>query len=323
MLYGLLLAVVLAGMTGIMHFIVQEEERVEMEAEKRLALESGEMKDEPQESGGSQPENTRMVLVKELPVYKNKKIVKTDTQADTQILPYGSKVAVLEEDGLYVKIKTENGAVGYVWGDCIGSFPEEEKQTGVQPKVVVIHVETQSLSGLEISGQDAWSLKIAVKLEKKLEARGYTAVMAQRPGEDSIRTAKATELANQIQADAVIHIGTGSSTDAAEGGAAIYCSTSDSAYPAVKNYKDSKKLAKKIIKHYTESTGFANAGVLESDAYPGIQRSKSPVVLLRLGYLTNEDESRRMGKPKFQAKMAGGIADGIDAYFGSGPVSEN
>jgi len=319
LLYSLLLAVVTAGMAGIRYFIVQEEERIELEAEKRLAAEREAAEDDSRNSS-SQSENIRTVLVKKLPVYKNEKIVKIKTDSDTEILSYGDEILMLGESGQYAKIQTKTGTTGFVWSDCIGIPLDQDKQTDAQLKVVVIDVkapEQEQEIQKEGPWQDAfaWSLKTAKKLEKKLEERGYTAVMVKRAEEDTVSPAKSAELANQIKADAVIHICIGSSEESTASGAAAFCCSGNSSNPAAKYYADSRKLGKYILRYYTKATGFENAGIMENDEYPGIKKSKRPMVLFRMGDLSNEKENRKMSKPKFQEKTARGIADGMDAYF--------
>lgn len=334
-------------MMGIRYFIVQEEERVELEADKRMEAERNVAMEDAADNSG-QPENLYTVLVQQLPVYKNKKIVKIKADSGTEILSYGDKITVLSESGSYARIRTETGTTGYVWGDCIGLLPGQDEQAGAQPggekepgeheqtdiqsKVVVIDVKSpeqvQEMQE-ESSRQDAWvwSLKTAEKTEKKLEEGGCTAVMVNRAEGDAVSPAKSAELANQIKADAVIHIYIGSTEDLADSevlansesyldsGAAAYCCTGGSSNPAAEYYADSRKLAKYVLKYYTKVTGFDNAGISESDEYPGIQRSKRPMILFRMGSLSNEEENCKIGKAKFQSKMARGITDGIEAYF--------
>lgn len=337
LLYSLLLVVVMAGMMGIRYFIVQEEERVELETEKRLEAERNAAIKDAADSGG-QPENRYTVLVKRLPVYKNKKIVKIKADSGTEILSYGDKITVLKESGSYAQIQTETGTTGYVWSDCIGVLPDKDKPANAQPEVVVIDVkkpEQGQDTQEESFWQDAWvwSLKTAEKTEQKLEENGYTAVVVNRAEKDAVSAAKSAELANQIKADAVIHIYIGSSEGLADSegstsseapsasesqpdsGAAVYCCTSDSSDPAAKYYTDSRKLGKYVLKYYTKTTGFDSAGIFESGGFPEIQRSKRPVILFQMGNLSNEEQSSKMSKARFQSKMARGITDGIDAYF--------
>ncbi len=316
LLYGLLLAVVLTGIMGITHFIRKEDQRVEQEAERLLAAKKAAAENEADNSKTMQSENIRTVLVKKLPVYKEKKIVKIKADNNVEMLSYGDEVTLLEDDSLYAKIETKSGQKGYVWGDCIG-MQAESAQTGQQFQAVVIDVEVlqEEQDESEYTAQETICVNIARNLEKRLKERGYTVVMGKRAIEDAVSNAKIAELANQIQADAVVRVCTEYNTDPEVHGAAAYCCPRDSSYPAGAFADDSQKLGKKILRYYTKTTGFTSAGVLESDAFAGIRRSKIPVIVLNMGYLSNDRENSKMSGQKFQAKMAKGIADGLDAYF--------
>lgn len=388
LLYGLLLTVAITGMLGIRYFIIQEAGRTEQEAERQLAAQKAEADRLLEQEAARQAENSRMVLVKRLPIYKDRKIVKIKADEKTQMPVYGDTVTLLQEDSLYAQIRTENGQTGYVWKDCIGKLPAENAQPegnvqsegsaqsegnarpegnaqlegNAQPegneqlgtggsvhqseKVVLIAVEDSAISvdqsqlseeqggeqppsestQPEVSGemsehtqadpeQDLLSRQVALRLEKRLEERGYTVIMAVGSKTDAVSGTKSAELASQILADAVIWLCADASAEPAVCGASVCCSASDGSSAAVRTYADSRKLGKYVLKYYTKATGFANAGIWESDADPALQRSKRPAVVLKLGDLMHEEESRRMKKPKFQEKMAKGIADGLDAYF--------
>ena len=59
----------------------------------------------------------------------------------------------------------------------------------------------------------------------------------------------------------------------------------------------------------------ANQGIQVNDTMTGINWSKIPVIILEMGFMTNESDDLKMSDPDFQDTMASGIADGIDAYF--------
>ena len=173
---------------------------MEQEAERLLAAKKAAAENEADNSKTIQSENIRTVLVKKLPVYKEKKIVKIKADNDAEMLSYGDEVTLLEEDSLYAKIETKSGQKGYVWGDCIG-LQAESAQTGQQFQAVVIDVEVlqEEQDEPEYTAQETICFNIARNLEKRLKERGYTVVMGKRAIEDTVSNAKIAELANQIQ----------------------------------------------------------------------------------------------------------------------------
>ena len=78
---------------------------------------------------------------------------------------------------------------------------------------------------------------------------------------------------------------------------------------------DSYDLAESILNHYCESAGFSNLGIQYYDNMTGINWSKLPVMILEMGFMTNESDDLRMADASVQEQMVLGIADGIDEYF--------
>ncbi len=207
LLYCFLGVVVSAGVIGMRHFMVQDQERTQLEAEARrqaaLAQEQAEQEARQREEERKREESQRVVMVQSLPLYPEKKIQKVKAGRDT-VCVYGETVLLLEEDGLYAKVQTGAGETGYVWSDCIAPVPDESVTADEQPKVVMLDVEQ---NGEEA---DRISFSVAGNVEKRLEALGYQAIMACRDAQETPSDAKRAELARQLEADIVVRICTGS-----------------------------------------------------------------------------------------------------------------
>ena len=159
------------------------------------------------------------------------------------------------------------------------------------------------------------NLKVAKKLKKELEAKGYQVYMIRTKNNVNISNKKRAILANKSGADIYIRLhADGATSSSARGASALYPSKKN---PYVGNLsKASKKLSACIINSYCKETGIRNRGLVQRDDLTGTNWSKIPVTLLEMGFLSNSSEDRYMQKSTNQEKMARGIVKGIDDYFG-------
>ena len=70
-----------------------------------------------------------------------------------------------------------------------------------------------------------------------------------------------------------------------------------------------------------EKTGAENRGIRKRSDMTGFNWSKVPVVLLEVGFMTNEEECELLKSEEYQGKIVDGIALGITKYFQSEEVS--
>lgn len=159
------------------------------------------------------------------------------------------------------------------------------------------------------------TLNIAKKLKKELTKRGYEVYMVRSSHNVNISNKQRAQRANKSGADVYIRLhGDSSSSSGVRGASGLYPSSSN---PYVgKLSKSSKRLTKKILSAYCKKTGIRNRGCIVRNDLTGTNWSKIPVTLIEMGFMSNPTEDRNMQNSKFQQKMAKGIADGIDQYFG-------
>lgn len=159
------------------------------------------------------------------------------------------------------------------------------------------------------------NLDVAKKLRKELLDRGYEVYMIRSKNNVNISNKKRAIKANKSGSDIYIRIhGDSSSSSSVTGASALYPSTSN---PYVSDLsKKSYKLSKAIIDSYCKETGIKNRGCVVRDDLTGTNWSKIPVTLIEMGFMSNSTEDKKMQKKQFQNKMASGMADGIDNYFG-------
>lgn len=159
------------------------------------------------------------------------------------------------------------------------------------------------------------NLKVAKKLKKELESRGYQVYMIRTKNDVNISNKQRTILANKSGAEIYLRIhADGAASSSARGASMLYPSKANKYVGELS--KASKKLSNCILKSYCRQTGIRNRGLVQRDDLTGTNWSKIPVTLIELGFLSNPSEDRYMQKASNQEKMAKGIAKGIDDYFG-------
>lgn len=74
----------------------------------------------------------------------------------------------------------------------------------------------------------------------------------------------------------------------------------------------SSSYGKTILDTLVNEVGMKNRGVVERDDMTGFNWSKVPVVLIEMGFLSNEEEDKLLNTDDYQNKVAKALADGID-----------
>lgn len=159
------------------------------------------------------------------------------------------------------------------------------------------------------------NLNVSFYIREELESRGYGVVMTREVNSVNISNAERAEIANLLRADVFIRVHANSSSDASVEGVETLCQTSKNPYNG-SLYAESSRLAKLVLEEVAEETGAKKRRVWETDTMTGINWAKVPTTILEMGYMSNEKEDRLMATEEYQRKIAKGVADAIDRYFG-------
>lgn len=159
------------------------------------------------------------------------------------------------------------------------------------------------------------NLDIALAVRDRLAADGYDVIMTREDNETAISNAERASLANDAGADISVRIHANGSENSDSNGALTLIGSNDNPYVG-HLYEDSCRLAESILNAYCGSTGMQNLGIQTNDTMTGINWSKIPVVILEMGFMTNEQDDLNMADTAYRQKMVEGIAAGINAYYG-------
>ncbi len=158
------------------------------------------------------------------------------------------------------------------------------------------------------------NLEISLLLRDELEARGYEVILTREDHDTAISNAERALLAYEQGGDIYVRIHANGSDDSSVSGALAMVPSS--ANPYVGDLAaDSYLLGQCILDAYCERASFRSLGVQYYDNMTGMNWSRLPVMILEMGFMTNEADDLRMADTAVQPEMAKGIADGIDTYF--------
>ncbi|MDY3249636.1 MAG: serine hydrolase [Candidatus Choladocola sp.] len=158
------------------------------------------------------------------------------------------------------------------------------------------------------------NLEVSLLLRDELEERGYRVILTREDHDTAISNAERAQLAYEEGGDIYVRIHANGSDDSGVRGALAMVPSPNNPYVG-SLAEDSYLLADCILSSYCSKASFDSQGIQYYDNMTGINWSKLPVMILEMGYMTNESDDLRMADESVQKLMAEGIADGIDAYF--------
>ena len=144
------------------------------------------------------------------------------------------------------------------------------------------------------------TLSVSKKLKRILEERGYQVVMIRESNDVNLSNAERAEIANKSGASIFVRIHGNSLDNTTVNGTLSMCQTATNPYNGGL---------------HAASYSLSNRGVQETDSMSGINWCKIPVSIVEMGFMSNPEEDQKMARDDYQELIAGGIANGIDAYY--------
>lgn len=159
------------------------------------------------------------------------------------------------------------------------------------------------------------TLALALKLEQELLSRGYDVLLTRRTHDVDISNAQRAQMANDAGADAFIRIHGNAVSDPNVHGALTLCQTKNNPYNG-QLYHQSRGLSEAVLDGLVASAQCRKQSILETDTMSGINWCKIPTTIVEVGFMSNPQEDQLLSTEEYQNRLAAGMANGIDAYFG-------
>lgn len=158
------------------------------------------------------------------------------------------------------------------------------------------------------------NLDISLRLRDLLEQQGFSTLLTREDNLTAISNAERATMANDAGADILLRIHANGSEDPTVSGALALVPSAENAYVGSLS-AESTALAQTILQSYCQATGMKNLGIQQNDNMTGIDWSAQPVVILEMGFMTNQQDDLAMAEDAFRQTMVEGIAEGVNAYF--------
>jgi N-acetylmuramoyl-L-alanine amidase len=156
------------------------------------------------------------------------------------------------------------------------------------------------------------NLTTALMLKDYLQKMGYSVSMT-RSVDKFIELKKRADFANDQDPALFVSVHYNSAPSKEAEGIEIYY------YRSTENKlrtSDSKHLAEVILKKVLNNTEAKSRGVKHGN-FAVIRETQMPAVLVEGGFVTSEDELRRLKDPAYLKRIAWGIAEGVNEYLKS------
>lgn len=159
------------------------------------------------------------------------------------------------------------------------------------------------------------TLSVALKLKAILETRGYTVILSRDSSSVTISNRERALMADAASADIYLKLQAGSASSDVKGlmGFVVSADNANNGDDHNKSYD----LCKKVMEGAAELTGTGKRGIVETDKLTTLNYCNMPSAVINVGFLSNNEDDIRLSKDEYIGKLAEGIANGIDDYYGA------
>ena len=154
------------------------------------------------------------------------------------------------------------------------------------------------------------NLDVAIKLREALKALGAKVVMTRETNDVNISNQERAAVMNAAGVDLALRIHCDGALRHSVNGISVYVRKTGT------GQEECEEAAKVILHEMCAATGAEKGGVYLSDAYTMNNWCVVPCVLIEMGFMTNEEEDRKLNDPGYQELLVEGMVNGVCRFLG-------
>jgi N-acetylmuramoyl-L-alanine amidase len=154
------------------------------------------------------------------------------------------------------------------------------------------------------------AMEVSKILKILLEKKGFTVIMTKTENDVSLGNVERAHIGNEANAALVIRVHADSYEKSSAHGATMLVPDKTKYTEAI--YDESKRCGEIVMNTLVEQVGMHSRGLKYRSDLTGFNWSKVPVILVELGFMSNEEEDMLLASPEYQDRLAKGLADGIE-----------
>lgn len=154
------------------------------------------------------------------------------------------------------------------------------------------------------------NLDVSLQLRDLLEELGAEVYMTRESHDVDISNIERATMMNELEVDLVLRIHCNGSTNKEHHGISLYVK------PDGDGAEESYEAAEAILPAMVEETGAKSLGIYVRDSYSGLNWSEVPSILVEMGFMSNEEEDKKLCDSDYQMKLVAGMVRGIADYMG-------
>lgn len=155
------------------------------------------------------------------------------------------------------------------------------------------------------------NLKIALKLNELMVSSGLHKTIMTRTQDTFVSLSKRVETANNAKTDIFVSIHNNSAASTSAAGAEVLYQTDS---------EKGKSLANLVQEELVKSTGARDRGIKARGDLYVLNNTLMPAIIVESGFISNSSEAKKLATADYQQKIALGVFNGINRYFGVTPA---